>query len=563
MIRIIGALLAFFLLAGCTTIETVGPVEEVPLGNEPRGVQFAPEPPQPDVTPVGLVEGFIQAMTDPEADYDIARQYLTEASSETWDPRDGGAVYSGVVSDEDGNILVRGTRTGSLDDVGRFTATTDDFVHDFGVVDVDGVWRISQPPEGVLISDYFFEQYWSPVTVYFGSVDGDHVVPDVIHVHTDFLTPKRIVEAVLAGPSPGIAASVRSAMDDGVSLAAKDANVDAGGTATVALSGLDDAMPDEKRRLLGAQLLWSLTAIPRVTGLQILNDGAAFLLPDQNASLVLELASQQGYQVLSRTATTDLFGVQDGVGVRIDSDGKVLPMVSADATVSEVAVSVDGKLVGFIDEARSTVFVGPLGGALLPVSPGRTNLRGAQFALGNLWFMGDDAFGVSHLMRVNEQGKVVAVDSGELAGGLVDFAVAQAGVRVAVIVERAGKRHLMLSTLAEAKRPRLVSVVELPLLGALRGPLSNYRSLDFSGESDLVVVAETQSGPSIYRARLDGSAVEDLGPLPHEPVQVSALPGSGGDAVASRSADGEVLRHGANNRWIRLDVVLQDISYPG
>lgn len=561
--RIIGALLVLVLLAGCTSIETVGPVEEVPIGTEPRGVQFAPEPPQPDVTPTGLVEGFIQAMTDPEADYDIARQYLTEGSSAAWDPRRGGAVYSGVVSEEDGSILVRGIRTGSLDDVGRFTATSDELVHDFGVTDVDGEWRISLPPEGVFISDYIFERYWSHISVYFGSNEGNHVVPDVIHVPTDFLTPGRIVEAVVAGPSAAIGVSVRNAVDGGVFLAAEGASVDASGTVTVALSGLDEDMPDEKRRLLGAQLLWSLTAIPRVTGLRIVNDGTPFLLPDQNPSLVLELSSQQGYQVLSRTATTDLFGVQDGVGVRIDSSGRVLPMVSADATVSEVAVSVDGTLVGFIDEARSTVFVGPLGGALLPVSPGRTNLRGAQFSLGNLWFMGDDAFGVAHLMRVSEQGKVVVVDSGELTGELVDFAVAQAGVRVAAVVERAGKRQLMLSSLVEEKRPRLVSVTKLPLLGALRGPLAGYFGLDWSGETDLVVVAETQSVRSIHRARLDGSLVEDLGPLPADPVQVSALPGTGDDAVAARSKDGEVLRHEANNRWTRLEVELQDVSYPG
>lgn len=167
MIRILSCLLLVLLVTGCTDIQTAGPVQEVPLGPEQLGVQIAPEPPQPGVSPVRLVEGFVQAMADSEADYAVAREYLTSQASKEWVPQDGGVVYKGVVGEDGDAVFVTGTRTGVLDERGRFTAVSDELVHDFGVVMVDGEWRISAPPAGLLVSDYIFERYWSHATVYF------------------------------------------------------------------------------------------------------------------------------------------------------------------------------------------------------------------------------------------------------------------------------------------------------------------------------------------------------------------------------------------------------------
>lgn len=557
------AALALLLLAGCTDIPTSGPVEEVPLGSEPGGVQIIAKPPEPGVSAVRLVENFVQAMADPGVDYAVARQYLTEQSAEDWDPQEGGSVYRGVVSDEDGDVLVRGIQTGLLDGEGRFTSTGDEISHDFGVVQEEGEWRIGTPPEGVLVSDYFFERYWSHVTIYFGSASGSHVVPDLIHVPDALLTPGRIVKALVAGPSPAIESSVTNAVGPTVGLAAKSAGVvNSEGTVLVALTGLDMDMSEDQRRLLGAQLLWSLTAIPRVTGLQVLNDGRAFPLPDQNVDAVLELVSQQRFQLLSRTATSDLFGVRDGAGVRIDGAGTILSMSSADAVVSEVAVSIDQTLVGFIDETRTSVLVGPLGGALVSITPGAGNLRAAQFALGDLWLMGDDPSGATQLLRINAAGEAVEVDVSDLGGSIVDFAVTQAGERVAAVVERAGMRLLVMSNVMEDTGLQLAGVSELSLLVG-RTPMSNFQSLDWSGETEIVVVADSPTGVSVHRALFDGSLVEDLGPLSEQPVQVSALPGPGDNAVVIRSEDDDVLRHDATDRWTRLEGTLEDVTYPG
>ncbi|WP_158600623.1 GerMN domain-containing protein [Tessaracoccus antarcticus] len=564
MIKRLACALLALLLVGCTDIQTTGPVQEVPMGSEPRGVQIAPEPPQPGVTPVRLVEGFVQAMAAPESDWAVARQYLTASAGALWRPRDGGTVYKGVVTEDEGAVMVRGTSTGVLDAAGRFTATGEELSHDFGVILVEGEWRIGLPPDGVLVSDYIFERYWSHMTVYFMAGSGDHVVPDLVHVPDTLLTPSRVVEAQIAGPSPGIAAAVRNAVGPRVRLAPEGASVDAEGTAAVALTGLGRDMPNDRRRLLGAQLLWSLTAIPRVTGLRITSDGEPFQLPEQNSDGVLQLSQQQGFQLLSRASTADLFGVRDGVGGRIGSTQAFLPMNSADERVAEVAVSIDGTLVGFIDETRTSVLVGPLGGALVRAAPtGLTGLRAAQFALGYLWAVGTDAQGVIRLLRVDAQGMITEIDTTPLPGAVVDFSITQAGVRVAAVVERSGLRQIVLASVVGGDKPRLEPALSLPLLVATDTRLTGFRGLDWSGETEFVVIADSGENRTVFRARMDGSLVEDLGPFSEEPVQISALPRPSGDAVVVRSKDDTVWRRDTNTRWSRLDGALQDISYPG
>lgn len=563
MTRTLTCLLLALLLAGCTDIQTSGPVQEVPLGSEQLGVQFAPEPPPPGVTPIRLVEGFVQAMADPEANYAVAREYLTRDAAAEWAPGGGGVVYIGEVIEDDEGVQVSGTRAGVVDEDGRFAATDEELIHDFGVVEIGGEWRIGTPPDGLLISDYIFERYWSHSTIYFMAGLDDHVVPDLIHVPDALLTPNRIVEAQIAGPSPMIEASVRNLFGSRGRLAREGASVGADGTATVALTGLDPNMPDARRRLLGAQLLWSLTAIPRVTGLRITNNDEAFPLPGQTADGVFELSSQQGYQQLSRAATSDLFGIRDGVAGQVGVDDSFLPMDTGEARVADVAVAVDRTLVGYIDEDRKQVLVGPWGGELIAVSTGWSNLRSAQFSLGHLWMLGDDAAGDTNVLRVDAQGTVTQVDAGEIPGTMVDFSITQAGARLAAVVERAGTRQLVMASLVGGAAPRLVLAMDLPLVFAPRSTLDDYRSLDWSGETELVVVAGVSGGRSVFRTRLDGSLVEELGLLTEDPVQVSALPRPSGDEVVARSEDGTVLRHDVSGRWSRVQSGLQEVSYPG
>ena len=548
---------------GCTTVPTAGPVESVPVSAPPRGVEIAPEPPQPGVSRARLIDGFLQAMADPEADYEVARQYLSVDAAESWQPESGAVVYDGFVSEADGAFAAVGTATGTLDELGRFTPTRTPLSFPFQLVQEGGEWRISRPPQGLLISRFIFERYYAHVTTYFMARSGNHVVPDVIHLPEAQLTPSRVVEAQLAGPSPAVARVVRNAIPAGTRLGPEGASLDADGTARVSLVGLPQELSEHRRRELGAQLVWSLTAIPRMSGLQVLNGSTPLALPGQGADGVLELASQQGYQVLSRATTPDLFGVRRGVAGRLSTTGAFVAMESANERVAEVAVSIDASLVAFVDESRSLVLIGPMGGQLTAVVPESGNIRSAQFVLGSLWVLADSPQGATQLMQIDSQGRITIVDTSGAGGPIVEFSISQVGARIALVTTRGGGRTFGMAALATGPEPRIESYSELLLADESNVVLSGFEDLSWSGETEIALIARAEENPSVYLVHVDGSLVEHLGPVGEVPVQITALPRIGGDAVTIRSEADAVRRYEVRTRWSPLGIELSSVSYPG
>lgn len=550
-------------LGACTRVPVAGPVEGVPVTAPPRGVELAPEPPVAGTTPARLIDGFLQAMSDPEADYAVARQYLTREASSQWDPSAAAQIYEGSVLEDDGVFTVQGTVTGRLDPVGRFTAVNEDLVHPLPVMQENGEWRIALAPEGVLVSTFIFERYYAHTTSYFLARSGGHVIPELLHMPEALLTPSRIIEAQIAGPSVQLAPAVRNAIPGGTRLGPEGASVDSSGTARVQLVNLPEGLDEDRRRELAAQLLWTFTAIGRVTGLEIHDGTTQLALPGQDADGVLDLASQQGYQVLSRAATSDLFGVRRGVAGRVSANGQFAPLQSAGLPVSEVAVSLDGALIAHIDEARRTVLIGPMGGQLTHVVPDVVDIRGAQFVLGQLWVTGSTADGAVQLVRIDSQGSSAVADIDSLPGTIVAFASSQAGARTAFIVEDAdGTTRFGIGVMSSGARPRLESWTPVILHGG-GAELDHFVDIAWSGEAELAVATSQPDGGTVHLVQVDGSLIEDLGPVGEAVVEISALPRMGGDAVAVRSRDDVVLRYEARTRWGPVNLELSEISYPG
>lgn len=556
------ALGALALCIGCTTVPIAGPVQSVPASAPPPGIEIAPEPPQSGVTPDRLVEGFMQAMADPEADYGVARQYLASTVREDWDPGIGAVIYDGFVNETEGEFAVEGTLTGQLDEWGRFASAHSPYAFAFQLVQEEGEWRIGNAPEGVLVSRFIFERYYAHVTTYFLSRSGNYVVPDMIHLPEALLTPSRIVESQIAGPSPKLAPAVKNAIPSSATLGPRGASLDAEGTASVSLIGLPAALSEDRRRDLGAQLVWSLTSIPRMSGLRVENGAVPLALPGQDAEGVLELASQQGYQVLSRATIPDLFGVRRGTAGQLAPSGSFVQMQSGGRDVSEVAVSLDASLVGFIDEERSTVLIGPRGGGLSEVDTGFVELHSAQFVQGEMWLMGRDAEGRTKLVIVDPQARVTSVDTSLVSADIVDFSVTQAGARIALVTAGEEGNALVMATISAVGRPTLVHLAEV-VVADRSEQLHDFLDVSWSGETEVALIASAQDDSSVFLMSADGALVEHIGPAGTDPVQISALPRMGGDAVVIRNADDEVRRYEARSRWTGLDVRMSEVSYPG
>lgn len=551
------------ILTGCATIPTSGPVESVPADPPAQGVHIAPEPPLDGMSPTRLIEGFLQAMVDPGADYEVARQYLQDSVRDQWDPSLGATVYEGGVVEESGKFEVRGNRVGELDQGGRFTSSRDSFRWAVDVVEEAGEWRIAQPPEGVLISRFIFDAHYAHPRVYYISNPAGHVVPELLHLPDGMLTPEWVVEAQLRGPGDELAPTVHNAIPDGAELSPQGVTVDANGIAQVSLRNLPTDLSKEQRRELGAQLLWSLTAIPRVDGLRIRHEGSHFRLPGENGDGVLELSSQQGYQVLSRANASDLFGVRDGVAGRISTSGGFVEITTGDEPVAEVAVSLDGARIAVIDQDRSQVRLGSLGGKTEPVRPGVTNLRSAQFIQDELWLLGDNSQGRERLVRIDTRGGASLVDTSVLPGSIVGFSGSQTANHFAFITDNGKNKRLLVAFFTNGKKPVLEQWQELAIADEAERDIYGYTDVSWGGETELVVLAETETRTTAYLMNMDGSLAEHIGPMPATAVQITALPRMGGDAIVMRAEDDRLFAFEDRIRWSDLELELSQAGFPG
>lgn len=562
MKRIIAlAVAVLWTLTACTSIPTSGPVEEVPVAAQPRGIDIAPEPPTPGMTPERLIEGFLQAMADPEGGYAIARQYLTTAAAAAWEP-DGALVFDGDVTADDQSAQLVGQTIGHLDESHRYRAHLEPLEHDFGLVQEQGQWRISVPHSGLMLSRYNFERYYSRVTLYFLSRAGAHVVPDPIHLPESLVTPTNILEALFDGPSEAIAPAVLDAVPRGTHLGTGGATIDQAGIVTVDLAGLPAEMGDDALRRLGAQLLWTLTSTPRFTGLTVIQGARTLPIPGASANGVLELATQQGYQVLSRAAATDLYGVRRGRVGRISGASIFGVMSGVPQRAADTAISVDGASMAVITEDRTGLLLGGLDGPVNPVELPLSSLRSPQFVLGSLWLLGNDWTGTPRLAVVDRAGAVQVVDVEPGLGRVRDFAVSPSRARIAIVAEHQGAPTLGIAAVSGTTDVTVAGWQPLEIV-APGGPLTDPVSPTWQAETSLAVAATHQGGRSVYTAMVDGAMVQDLGALTGEIVDVAANVRLGGGPVSVATEQGVVWRYEARTRWSRIAEDISAVSYPG
>lgn len=558
---VLGALMSIVVLSGCTNIPTAGPVEQVPVSAEPRGIDIAPQAPVAGMLPARLVDGFLQAMASPQDDYAIARQYLTEDAAQRWDPTVA-VVFDGLVVGGDGTAILDATQLGTIDVNARYSSEPRDLEHDFGLVNQDGEWRIDSPLPSLMLSRFIFERYYQRVPLYFMSRSGTHVVPDPIHLPEVLLTPTAVVDALLNGPSETIAQAVTDAMPSGIRLAEEGATIDQSGVVTVHFEGLSDRLGDDARRRLGAQLLWSLAALPRVTGLVVTSSGLPFTLPGARADGALELASQQGYQILSRAATVDLFGIREGRPGRVSGGNRFEPWGNTVSTAAELAVSLDGDTAAIIDATRSTLLMGSMRGQFGEIVVPVSNLRSPQFVLGTLWLMGDDAEGVPRLLTVDRMGSVTEVQMLLPEGSqLDDYAVSPAQARAALLLSKGGTREMGIATVVAGGAGRIMDWRELPMVTASGELVADVIALAWRSETSIAMAGSAGGVRSVFAVEVDGSLVEELGPFTGAVEELTAMARLGGGSIALRTDADVTWRYEVRTRWTRLAEGITAIAY--
>ena len=359
--RVAGAAAACLaLLAGCA-IPSSGPVHQGHTQvDEMSGAVILAQGPQPGARARDVVEGFLAAgAAGLTGDFEVARQFLDPSAAQSWQPLAATTVTDDTALDQtaDDQVVVSLTVTGEVDSGGRFAERPGGpAAVMFHLVEVDGEWRITDPPPGLIVTDRVFEQQYRRTPVYFLTPDRTQMVPDVRYFPTHNLATS-VVKALLDGPSPWLRGAVVSAVPDGVRLRPEAVRID-GGVAQVVLEPARTVQAAPERDLMLTQITRSL-AIGQIQSVEVRagQDGALLagedVLPAPSASLPVMLSGDALVQL-----SADLVPVE-GVGPLVGLHAWA-PAVSDDQRLT-VALSGTDRLVALPTDASAarTLLTGP------------------------------------------------------------------------------------------------------------------------------------------------------------------------------------------------------------
>lgn len=273
-------------LAGCASIPSSGAVN----AGDPRepeqsvDLEVLPRGPQNGQTQQQILDGFIEAAASPRGNYEIAREYLTPAFAGEW-TSDAGTIIDVLADRSFGQLGENAIRaqvvpSGNLAPDGQYleAASTAPVQLEYAFEQVDGEWRISGAPEGLLIDETTFRLVYRQYTLAFFDPQYRFVVPDVRWFAGRESAQTSIVRALLEGPAEWLAPGVVSAIPDDVALDPATVPVN-DGVAEVSLAGaaFDNLQTVQRMQY---QLEQSLAGVRNVSTVRLSLNGSAQQVPD-------------------------------------------------------------------------------------------------------------------------------------------------------------------------------------------------------------------------------------------------------------------------------------------
>lgn len=263
-------------LAACTSIPTTGPVLSAEIDERLSTVDFDILPPGPSAgaTPEEILTGFIAAGTAAQENYRVARSYLSEDAAEEWNPNASVLIRSGepqvtTVSDTVARYIV--PVIASVDDFGRYSESPTSASQrlEYRFVQVDGEWRISSLPDGIVLTEAAFAEAFQSYRLYYFSPGYRELVPDVRWFATRGEVPAKIVRALLEPPTFWLnQGATVSAFPQGTQLAVSPITI-TDGVATVDLTSTVLNADEVSRQRMLLQLTTSLSQVQGISSATI------------------------------------------------------------------------------------------------------------------------------------------------------------------------------------------------------------------------------------------------------------------------------------------------------
>lgn len=266
-------------LAGCGGIPTSGDVTagDVVSDDVELDVGFAPQGPRAGATQEEIMQDFILAATNPQGDYAVARDFLAEDFAEAWEPDALTTIRTGVGTqrrDSDTVLNYSLTSAASVSADGHYSEGDSENVNlQFSFVKEGDEWRISEAPDGIVLSQDSFGVVFGEYPIYFFDPTYQFLVPDVRWFPNRSRSALRVVAAMLSGPSSWLSGGVlTSAFPAGTQLGEGLVEVTAG-VATVDLSeearGASALERERMRQQLSASLVGVSSVVITVGGIAL------------------------------------------------------------------------------------------------------------------------------------------------------------------------------------------------------------------------------------------------------------------------------------------------------
>ena len=559
------------LVSGCSavpgswtaTVPTAGPIAEgqqVGIDREDQFIRVIARGPQDGMSPMQIVEGFLQASASFDGNQSVARQFLTADASRRWDPSLGVVAYEGdaVLSSAGSAVTLRAVQAGSIDREGTYSVAEDgtDLVERFALVRDGGQWRIDELPQGLVLSSADVDRAYRALNVYFFDPSYGTLVPDARMVPVlGSGAATTLMRMLLGGPSGWLAPAVRTAFPPGLTLGLEAVPIE-GGVARVDLGVLARSADDTVRQAMSQQIVWTLRQVPDVQSIEI----TAGRLP-------LDVPGVASPQPRDAWPSVDPGGVRPGAAgfvltpgvVELDPRPQVAGSEPADTplaltgppgseppSLASIAVARDLDELAGVD-AAGTLWRGPLeqGGRLVPLVPDCGCEHPAFDRSGDIWTVAD---GVG-LVAFDETGTGTRVQVLGLPAGssLVRAVPSRDGTRVALIVTQESGRTLLLARIVRTT-PGAEARVTAPI--RVEATLDDVIDVAWSGAGSLAVLAVvTGSALQAYDVDLARGTVAALDG-PGDALTISAAPGLPG-LVAS--ADGTVYEFRGGDWLARIE----------
>ncbi|HEX6886527.1 MAG TPA: LpqB family beta-propeller domain-containing protein [Candidatus Nanopelagicales bacterium] len=533
---LVRALVLAGLLSACAVVPTSGPIEQGPVVDSGESTQFIrviAAPPSSGAAPEEIVRGFLEASASLEQDHAIARRYLQPRAAQAWDATAGTTIYDPASLE----VRARGPRVRvTLAVIGRLqpdgtlvnVVPAEELTLQFTLTQEPQEssrlpeWRITDPPDGVLISSTDLRRAYRPHQVYFLSRRAEVLVPDgrMLPVVGPSL-PTALTELVLQGPSGWLEPAVRTGIPAGTALALGAVPV-TDGVAEVELSQEALSATDAQRRDLASQLTWTLTQLPGVSAVRLVVAGEPYVVPGAPTLLDRGTWLAQAPDALSLGTAGTLrppsFVLDGDQVVRSTAVGRTTVAVEVpDAEqLLGLAVSLDQRRAATIAADRRSLWVLPLepvaGTPPLQVPGGR--ITDVAFDVDErAWFV--DA---GRLRRVGGEGEPqdVPVAAPGLSG-ITALAMARDGARVAVAAD--GRVYVA----ALQEQAGTVGLGTPMAADTLVGEVGDLAWADATSIDVLGSLPE--AGQQALQVTVGSGQVQPLG-VPPEPVSIAAAPAS-------------------------------------